>query len=44
MGFVPQKLLPVMGARLAGRIESSLADAPGVQRFGLNQLFVCRKA
>lgn len=42
MGFVPEKLLPVLPRRLAGWIERRFAGAPFVQRFGLNQLFVCR--
>jgi hypothetical protein len=41
---VPQKLLPLLGARTAGWIESRLPNAPVIPRFGLNQLFVCRKA
>jgi hypothetical protein len=44
MGFVPQKLLPLLGARAAGRIETLLVGVPVVQRVALNQLFVCRKA
>jgi SAM-dependent methyltransferase len=44
MGFVPQKLLPLLGTRMAGRIESRLARVPVVRQFGLNQLFLCRKA
>jgi SAM-dependent methyltransferase len=43
MGFVPQKLLRLLGARIASRIEARLAGVPVVRRFGLNQLFLCRK-
>ncbi len=32
MGFVPQKLLPLLGARAAGRIETLLVGVPVVQR------------
>lgn len=44
MGFVPQKLLPLLGGRATGWIESHLTNVPVIRRFGLNQLFVCRKA
>jgi hypothetical protein len=42
MGFVPEKMLPIVTRRLVYGVESTLAALPGVQRFGLNQLFVCR--
>jgi SAM-dependent methyltransferase len=44
MGFVPQKLLPFFSAASALRLESGLAGLPLIQSFGLNQLFICRKA
>jgi SAM-dependent methyltransferase len=44
MGFVPQKLLPLLGPSVAGWIESRLTSVPVIRRFGLNQLFLCRKA
>jgi SAM-dependent methyltransferase len=44
MGFVPQKLLPLLGARAAGWVETLLVGVPVIQRVALNQLFVCRKA
>ncbi len=43
MGFVPAKLLTFVGVPLASWIEDHLAGMPGIQRIGLNQLFVCRK-
>jgi SAM-dependent methyltransferase len=44
MGFVPQKLLPLLPARLALAIERGLAGKPLVQRLGLNQILVCRRS
>lgn len=44
MGFVPEKLLPFIPKTLAYRIEHAAAGRPVMQAFGLNQLFVCRKA
>ena len=44
MGFVPQKLLPLLGARATGWVETQLVGVPFIQRVALNQLFVCRKA
>jgi len=43
MGFVPSKLLPVIPSGIAAAIESGLAGKSIVQRFGVNQLFVCVK-
>ncbi len=44
LGFVSGRLLPFMPYRLALWIERKLAGLPLLQRFGVNLLFVCRKA
>jgi len=44
VGFVPEKLLPLLPYGLAHRMENSLAGKSFVQSFGLNQIFVCTRA
>jgi hypothetical protein len=43
MGFVPQKLRFLIPLGVATWIEESFAGKPLIQRFGINQLFVCTK-
>lgn len=43
-GFVPGKLLPLLPNSLALWLEKSLAGKPLVNKFGVTQLFVCRKS
>lgn len=42
MGFVAGRLVPLLPFRLSLAVERKLAGAPLIQRFGVNQLFLCR--
>jgi len=43
MGFVSGKLVPFAKFDSLVKLERGLAGMPGLQRFGVNQLFVCRR-
>ena len=43
LGFVAGRLVPLIPFKLSLTIERILAGAPLIQRFGANQLFLCKK-